>query len=88
MVRMFLLPFFYEPVILQVPMSLIVVFLLTIFFLVLPLLWFYYDMEMLKEKGQERVDADPQTEAEVIRCEQHDKAVHTEAPESVGDEEN
>jgi len=88
MVRMFLLPFFYEPVILQVPMSLIVVFLLTIFFLVLPLLWFYYDMEMLKEKGQERVDADPQPEAEVIRCAQNDKAVHTEAPESVGDEEN
>jgi len=85
---MFLLPLFYDPVILQVPMSLIVVFLLTIFILVLPLAWLYYDMEMLKENERNRVDADTQSEAEAIRCTQHDKAVHTEAPEPNGDEEN
>jgi len=88
MVRMFLFPFFYDPVILQVPMSLIVVFLLIIFILVLPLVWLYYDMEMLKEIERKRVDADTQPEAEAIRCTQHDKAVHTEAPEAHGDEEN
>ena len=81
---MFLFPFIYDPVILQLPLSLIVVLLLVILILALPLIWFH---EEIKEFGREKLNASIEPEATINRCTQCDEAVHTEAPESAGDKE-